>query len=253
MTSPAARPAILNKNSHEEQKWIGGRDGFATDHHPLIASKTLLTHEEIQRAIAVVVAQIKKDYAGAGLSHTNPLVLVVVLKGSVLFAADLARALAAAHIPLRLEFVRCKSYESATTNSSQRVRLLLDTTVKSETQSELLSADPSTYNSAPPVVVDSTLKGRHVLVVEDIVDTANTLAFLLQYFGRTRGVASLRSIAVLDKPSRRVARHAELRADYTLCEIPNAFVVGYGLDFDEQYREFQSVCVLHPQHYESKL
>jgi hypoxanthine phosphoribosyltransferase len=137
-------------------------------------------------------------------------VLVGVLKGAVMFMTDLARALP---IPVQLEFMAVSSYGSAT-SSSGVVRILKD--------------------------LDRDIAGRHVLIVEDIIDSGRTLSWLLKNL-EARGPASLEVCALLTKPER---RKVELRARYVGFEIPNKFVIGYGLDFAERYRNLPYVAAL---------
>ena len=157
----------------------------------------LFSAEQLAARVKELATQINADYA-----DKYPLV-VGVLKGSWVFLADLTRQLT---IPLSCDFVRVSSYGLGTTTSGEP-RLLLDVT--------------------------EPLAGRHVLVVDDIVDTGISLSWLLAQF-RERQPASLRLCSLLDKPSR---RRVPLQADYLGFEIPDQFVVGYGIDYAEQFRE----------------
>ena len=160
-------------------------------------------------AIAQRVAEL-----GAQISADygdRPLVLIGVLKGSFMFMADLIRHI---HCPVRIEFIGTKSY--AGTSSSGEVQLTKD--------------------------LDKPIEGEDVLLVEDIVDTGLTLNYLRQMLAQ-RGPASLRIVAFLDKPAR---RRIEVRADYVGFVIEDRFVVGYGLDFEQRYRNLKDVCVLIP-------
>jgi hypoxanthine phosphoribosyltransferase len=160
-------------------------------------------------AIAQRVAEL-----GAQISADygdRPLVLIGVLKGSFMFMADLIRHI---HCPVRIEFIGTKSY--AGTSSSGEVQLTKD--------------------------LDKPIEGEDVLLVEDIVDTGLTLNYLRQMLAQ-RGPASLRIVAFLDKPAR---RRIEVRANYVGFLIEDRFVVGYGLDFEQKYRNLQDVCVLIP-------
>lgn len=141
----------------------------------------------------------------------RPLVLIGVLKGSFMFLADLIRHI---HCPVRIEFIGTKSY--AGTSTSGEVQLTKD--------------------------LDKPIEGEDVLLVEDIVDTGITLNYLRQMLAQ-RGPASLRIVAFLDKPAR---RRIEVRADYVGFVIEDRFVVGYGLDFEQRYRNLKDVCVLIP-------
>ena len=169
----------------------------------------LISEEALHRRIAELGAQISADYAGK-----NPL-LVCVLKGGFVFLADLTRALS---IPHGVDFMAVSSYGNAT-ESSGVVRILKD--------------------------LDSDITGRHMLIVEDIIDTGQTLTYLLENL-RVRGPASLRICTLLSKPSR---REVQLDIDYVGFEIANEFVIGYGLDYAENYRNLPFVGVLKPEVY----
>lgn len=186
--------------------------------YPDVAEEVLLTEEEIFTRSAECAKKIAASYAHAGVTEESPLVLVCVLKGSSLFTSDMLRHLTDAGLPCVIEFVCCSSYGSATVSSGE-VRLLLD--------------------------VRSNLEGKHVLIVEDIVDTAETLLFLLKTF-RKRNVASLKTLTLLDKP---LGRRHPFETDFSVAVIPNKFVVGYGLDFDEKFRGLRDVVVLKKSYY----
>lgn len=177
--------------------------------HPDIAY-VLLDHETIQRRVREMALQISRDYA-----DTDDLLLVGVLKGSVMLMVDLARSLQRA---VALDFIAISSYGAATTTSGV-VRMLKD--------------------------LDTDIGGRHVVIVEDIVDSGLTLAYLRESLQR-RNPASLRICALLNKPSR---READVLLDYKGFDIPNEFVVGYGLDFAERYRNLPYIGVLRPEVY----
>jgi hypoxanthine phosphoribosyltransferase len=164
----------------------------------------LISKEAIQEKIAELALQVSRDYAGK-----NPL-LVCVLKGAVIFLADFMRSL---DIPAEIDFMAVSSY-GASTKSSGVVRILKD--------------------------LETSIEGRHIIIVEDIIDTGLTLKYLAEYIG-SRGPASLKIVTLLDKPDR---RKVAIEADYCGFKIPDRFVVGYGLDFDEQYRHLPDVCVL---------
>lgn len=164
----------------------------------------LISREAIQERIAEMALQVSKDYAGK-----NPL-LVCVLKGAVIFLADFVRCL---EIPAQIDFMAVSSY-GASTKSSGVVRILKD--------------------------LETSIEGRHILIVEDIIDTGLTLKYLAENIG-SRGPASLKIVTLLDKPDR---RKVSIEADYCGFKIPDRFVVGYGLDFNEQYRHLPQVCVL---------
>ena len=166
--------------------------------------ETLVSKTQVQEKVAELGARISQDYAGADL------LLVGVLKGAVFFLADLARAIT---IPCSFDFMAVTSYGSAT-DSSGVVRILKD--------------------------LDQSIEGRHVLIVEDIIDSGLTLSYLLKNL-RSRRPASLEVCALLTKPER---RRIELACKYVGFEIPNRFVVGYGLDLAERYRTLQEVVSL---------
>lgn len=161
------------------------------------APPILLSTEQIQERIAALARAIEHDHAGADTLH-----LVCVLKGAFVFLADLARAL---RVPCTLDFMAVSSYAAGTTTTGE-VRLLKD--------------------------LDIALDGRHVVIVEDIVDTGLTLTYLLEIL-KARGPKTLRAACLLSKPSR---RKVNVPVDYVGFEIDDRFVIGYGLDYAEQYR-----------------
>ncbi len=163
--------------------------------------KILISHKEIAEAVNRLACEIERDYQGK-----QPL-LIGVLKGSFVFMADLIRRL---DLPLELDFVRLASY-GAHGESSGKVRLI-----------------------QPPQM---PINNRDVLVVEDIVDTGITTSFLLDYLKKKKP-ASLKLCALTDKPSRRRVRAA---VDYLGLTVPNKFIVGYGLDCDERYRNLPDI------------
>jgi hypoxanthine phosphoribosyltransferase len=171
--------------------------------------EVLLTGEQIQARIAELGAQLGTDYAGR-----DP-VLVSVLKGSIVFLADLVRQM---EIPLSIDLMEVSSY-GASTESSGQVRILKD--------------------------LSMTIDGRDVIVVEDIIDTGLTLNYLLRYL-HDKGPASIRICCLLDKPARRLA---DISIDYRGFTIPDRFVIGYGLDYDERYRNLPYIGVLRPSVY----
>jgi len=173
--------------------------------------RVLISEAEIQAKIAELGAQISADFAG------KDLVVVGILKGAALFCSDLFRAIT---IPAELDFMRISSYGAATKSTGVH-RVLLD--------------------------LDYTLEGRHVLIVEDIVDTGLTIKFLKDYLSQ-RGPASLKVAALLDKPSR---RKVPVTIDYRGFEVPDFFVVGNGLDYREKYRNLREICILKPEVYGS--
>lgn len=173
--------------------------------------KVLITRDEIAKKVKELGEQISKDYAGK-----KP-VLVCVLKGASIFFADLVREIS---LPLTLDFMAISSYGSATKTSGV-VRILKD--------------------------LDNDILGKDVIVVEDIVDSGVTLNYLKQILFQ-RGASSLRIATLLDKPARRKVK--DLKVDYMCFDIPDAFVVGYGLDYDQKYRNLPDIGVLSPRIYE---
>lgn len=190
---------------------VNGATGIAREHsmHDDMA-KILITAEQIQERVRALGAQITADYRPFG-----DLLLVGVLKGCAMFMVDLARAI---DMPLAMDFIATSSY-GKTTESSGVVRMLKD--------------------------LDTDIAGRHVLIVEDIIDSGLTLAYLRSHLLR-RNPASLRICALLNKPER---RRADIPIDYLGFDIPNEFVVGYGLDFAEKYRNLPYIGVLHERIY----
>ncbi len=175
--------------------------------------KVLISQEELQRRVAELGAQISADYAGR-----EP-VLISVLRGSYIFMADLTRSL---ECFCRVDFMAVSSYGSGTKSSGQ-VKILKD--------------------------LSESVEGKDLIVVEDILDSGNTLHYLFQLL-QARHPASIRLATLLDKPSRRTK---PVHADYIGFEVPDEFVVGYGLDYDERYRNLPYIGVLKPQVYEKDL
>lgn len=167
-------------------------------------SKVLITSEEIKRTVARLASEIRKDYLGK-----HPL-LIGVLKGSFVFMADLVRQL---DLPLEIDFVTLSSYGAAR-ETSGKVRVVQG--------------------------LKTPIKGKDVLVIEDIVDTGITISFLLNYLRRKKP-ASLKLCSLTDKPSR---RQVPVSIDYLGFTLPDKFVVGYGLDFDEEFRYLPDICFL---------
>ena len=170
----------------------------------------LLTEDAIRSRTAELGRQIAADYAG------RPLTLVSVLKGSLPFMADLMRQIS---LPLRIDLMEVSSYGGATTESSGLVRILKD--------------------------LSASIADEDVLLVEDIIDTGLTLNYLVRYL-RGKSPASLKICTLLDKPARRLV---DIPVDYVGFEIPDQFVVGYGLDYSERYRNLRFVGVLRPEVY----
>jgi len=164
----------------------------------------LIDPERLRARIQELGAEITRDYAGSNL------LLIGVLKGSVFFMADLARAI---DVPLEMDFMAVSSYGNAT-ESSGVVRMLKD--------------------------LDAPIAGRDVLIVEDIIDSGRTLSYLVELL-QQRGPASIEICTLLTKPER---AEVELHCRYIGFEIPNRFVVGYGLDYAERYRNLEYICCL---------
>jgi hypoxanthine phosphoribosyltransferase len=178
-------------------------------------ASVLITEQQINEKIRELAKQISDDYPERG--DRDDLVLVAVLKGAVMFMTDLSRALT---VPVQMEFMAVSSYGSAT-SSSGVVRILKD--------------------------LDRDIAGRHVLIVEDIIDSGLTLSWLLKNL-ESRSPASLEVCTLLRKPD---AVKVEVPVGYVGFEIPNEFVVGYGLDYAERYRDLPYIGTLDPKVYSS--
>jgi len=163
----------------------------------------LFTKDEIEATVKKLAAEIRQDYLGK-----HP-ILIGVLKGSFMFLADLIRLL---DFPLEVEFIRLSSYGGR--KSSGKIKLVHS--------------------------LQSKVKGRHVLVVEDIIDTGLTTAFVLDYLDKKKPV-SLKLCVLTDKPSR---RQIPVNIDYRGLTVPNKFIVGYGLDWDERFRNLPDIYVV---------
>jgi hypoxanthine phosphoribosyltransferase len=172
--------------------------------------EVLLSEDQIAAKVGELGRAIAADYAGRRLT------LVSVLKGSLPFMADLMRSI---DLPLRIDLMEVSSYGGAATESSGLVRILKD--------------------------LSATIEGEDVLIVEDIIDTGLTLNYLVRYL-RGKNPTSLRICTLLDKPARRLV---EIPVDYIGFTIPDQFVVGYGLDYGEIYRNLRFVGVLKPEVY----
>ena len=180
-----------------------------TDRVPPEIEKVLISQQEIADKVAELAKAIDADYAG------REVLLVGVLKGAVMIMADLARALT---VPVSMDFMAVSSYGSST-SSSGVVRILKD--------------------------LDREVADRHILVVEDVIDSGLTLSWLLRNMS-SRGPASVEVCALLRKPE---AAKVELPVKYVGFDIPSEFVVGYGLDYAERYRELPFVGLLRPEVY----
>lgn len=166
--------------------------------------RVMLPEEDLTRRIRELGEQISKDYEG------EEIFLVCILKGAAFFATELAKRIT---VPVTMDFMSTSSYGSGTVSSGE-------VKIKKE-----LDLDPA---------------GKNVLVAEDIIDSGNTLSFLLEYF-RNRGAKSVRLATMLDKPDR---REVDVKVDYTGFTIPDEFVVGYGLDYDQKYRNLPYIGVI---------
>lgn len=171
--------------------------------------EVLFTPEELQAKVEELGTAISRDYKG------KELLMIGVLRGAVIFMSDLARAI---DIPVALDFMAVSSY-GASTSTSGVVRIVKD--------------------------LDEDLEGKHVLVVEDIIDSGLTLNYLLELL-KSRNPASVKICTLLSKPER---RQVNVEVDYVGFSIPDAFVVGYGLDYAEKYRNLPFIGVLKPEVY----
>lgn len=167
--------------------------------------RVLLSEEEVNQRINEVAAQINKDYEG------KPVHLICILKGGVFFTCELAKRL---NMPVSLDFMSVSSYGDDT-KSSGVVRIVKD--------------------------LDEPLKGKNVMIVEDIIDSGRTLSYLIEVL-KQREPASIRLCTLLDKPERRVKK--QVKVDYTCFQIPDEFVVGYGLDYAQKYRNLPFIGVV---------
>lgn len=181
------------------------------DMHP-DAREILFSEEEIKVKVKELGDAISKDYQG------KDLLVIGILKGAVIFMADLVRNLS---INASIDFMAVSSY-GASTESSGVVRILKD--------------------------LEQSIEGKNILIVEDIIDTGLTLKYLLENL-KSRNPASIKVCTLLDKPSR---RSVDVKANYNGFSIPDEFVVGYGLDYDEKYRNVPFVFVLKPEVYSGK-
>ena len=166
--------------------------------------RELISAEDVAKKIAEMGAQISKDYEGESVY------LLCILKGGVFFTTELAKHIT---VPVTLDFMSVSSYGGGTT-SSGIVRIVKD--------------------------LDTPIEGKNVLIAEDIIDTGRTLAYLMEHL-KQRKPKSLKLCTLLDKPDRRVS---DVKVDYTGFEIPDEFVVGYGLDYDQKYRNLPYIGVV---------
>ena len=167
-----------------------------------------MDEEKVDRRIREVAAQINRDYAGKQVH------LICILKGGVFFTCELAKHLT---VPVSMDFMSVSSYGGGT-ESSGVVRIVKD--------------------------LDESIAGKHVLIVEDIIDSGRTLAYLIEIL-KQRNPESIRLCTLLDKPERRIKK--QVKVDYTCFTIPDEFVVGFGLDYDQKYRNFPYIGVVEQQ------
>ncbi len=175
-------------------------------------ARILVSEEALEVAVSRLASEINRDYCG---SDKN-LVLLCILKGSIVFMGDLMKKLT---VPVEIDCMRVSSY-GAGTSSSGNVNIIMD-------------------------IMRSDLRDCDLLIVEDIIDSGRTLSYLTKYL-LNKGARSVKTCTLLDKPSRRVV---EFVPDYSGIEIPDEFVVGYGLDYDEKYRALPFVGILKPEVY----
>lgn len=166
--------------------------------------RVMISEEQVTKRIKELAEQISKDYEGKDIH------LICILKGSVFFSCDLAKRIT---VPVTLDFMSVSSYGNETV-SSGRVRIVKD--------------------------LDESIQGKHVIIIEDIIDSGRTLAYLMDLLG-TRAPESLTICTLLDKPDRRVT---DVEVKYVGFEIPDEFVVGYGLDYQQRYRNLPYVGVI---------
>ena len=166
--------------------------------------KVMISEEEVNKKILELAEQINRDYAGKELK------LICILKGSIFFTCELAKRIT---VPVTLDFMSVSSYGNATV-SSGRVKIVKD--------------------------LDESIAGENVLVVEDIIDSGNTLRYLLDLLG-SRNPESIKLCTLLDKPDRRVT---DVHVDYVGFTIPDKFVVGFGLDYEQHYRNLPYIGVV---------
>ncbi|WP_112134119.1 hypoxanthine phosphoribosyltransferase [Glycomyces dulcitolivorans] len=210
MTSELASPASVPSPAAEQT--VFDPDSWYAEE----IERTIITEEEIRAKVAELGERVSADYAAGLIEDGDELLLVGVFKGAVMFMADFARALS---VPVKMEFMALSSYGSSTT-SSGTVRILKD--------------------------IDSDVEGKHILVVEDIIDSGLTLSWLLKYLEGLRP-ASVSVVSMLRKPG---VQRVEIPVKYIGFDIPNEFVVGYGLDYAERYRELPFIGVLKPEVYQ---
>jgi hypoxanthine phosphoribosyltransferase len=186
--------------------YSGGREIFMGSSYSGDVSEVLITKEELAQRVEDLGQQITRDYQG------KDLLLVGVLKGAFVFMVDLARAI---KLPLEIDFMAVSSY-GASTESSGVVRIIKD--------------------------LDAAIEDKHILIVEDIIDTGLTLKYICENL-KSRGPASLKICALINKSK---TRKADIDVDYTGFQIPDKFIVGYGLDVAEVYRNLPHIAIYKP-------
>lgn len=169
----------------------------------------LINADEISRRTDEIAKQISEDYKG------EQVVMICILRGATLFFADLVRKV---DLETNFDFMEASSYGAGVTTSGE-VRIIKD--------------------------ISTPIKDKNIIIVEDIIDSGNTLSFLKKILAQ-REPKSIKIASLLDKPER---REVEIKGDYVGFEIPNVFVVGYGLDYNERYRNLPDVCILSPKVY----
>lgn len=174
--------------------------------------EVLITEDQIEKRVSELADQITEDYK----DQEGDLVLVGVLKGAVVFLTDLSRKI---NLPLTFDFISASSYGNSTTSSGD-VRILKD--------------------------LDQNIEGKNIIVVEDIIDTGFTLSYILKSL-ENKGARSIRIATLLDKKER---RKVDMHVDYVGFGIPDEFIVGYGIDYAEKYRNLPSICTIKREVYE---
>ena len=169
----------------------------------------LFTEQQLKQCVQKIADEINRDYAG------KEIYAIGILKGAMIFYSDLVRAI---KVPVAFDFMAASSYGKGTSSSGQ-VKILKD--------------------------LDFSIEGKHVIIVEDIVDSGLTLSYLLRNM-KSRHPASVKLCALLNKPSR---REVDVKVDYVGYDVPNEFLVGYGLDYDSRYRNLPYIGILKPEVY----
>ena len=168
----------------------------------------MIDRQKVESRIKELAKEIEKDYAG------EEVVCVGLLKGSVIFLSDLVKEI---ETPVIIDFMNVSSYGSETVSSGD-VKILKDT--------------------------DLDLRGKNVLIVEDIIDTGLTLEYVIDYFKKVKGVKTIKTCTLLSKPDR---RRVQVDVDYIGFEVPDKFIIGYGLDYDQKYRNLPYIAVVIPE------